>query len=406
MLQSGSLQHLNADAEVAPILSALEDVLSPARPAPLHQPHFAGREWDYVKDCIDSGWVSSVGSYVTRLESQLQDYTGVAHALAVTNGTAALHVCCLLAGVRAGDEVLVPTLTFVATANAVSYCGALPHFVDVSSATLGVDAQRLAAYLDASAELRGEVCYNRASGRPVRALIVMHAFGHPAELDALAAVCERYRIVLIEDAAEALGSFYHGRHVGHWGRLTAISFNGNKIVTTGGGGAVLTDDTELARRARHLTTTAKQPHAWAFVHDEVAYNYRLPNLNAALGCAQLEQLPDFVARKRELARRYHQAFAHLAQGRMVIEPAHCRSNYWLNVFELDSAHAPMRDALLAACHARNILVRPAWELMHRLPMYRHCPRMDLSTAERLEQRLLCLPSSVDAGKTGEGSVHV
>ena len=258
MLQGGSLQHLTAEATLAPVLSALNSVLGSARPVALHQPHFAGREWEYVKDCLDTGWVSSVGAYVTSLESDLQNYTGIANAVAVVNGTAALHVCCLLAGVTTGDEVLLPTLTFVATANAVSYCGATPHMVDVSATTLGVDADKLAAYLAEIAELRGDTCYNRITGRPLRALIVMHAFGHPVELDALAELCKRYRIALIEDAAEALGSFYHGKHVGHWGMLSAISFNGNKIVTTGGGGAVLTNDAELARRA-----TASDDHRQA-----------------------------------------------------------------------------------------------------------------------------------------------
>ncbi|MBI5461122.1 MAG: LegC family aminotransferase [Gammaproteobacteria bacterium] len=396
---------MTPEETLAPILSALESVLGSARPVALHQPHFAGREWDYVKDCLDTGWVSSVGAYVTRLETALQDYTGVAHALAVVNGTAALHVCCLLAGVIAGDEVLLPTLTFVATANAVSYCGATPHLVDVSPVTLGVDAIRLAAYLEDIAELRGDTCYNRTTGHPLRALIVMHTFGHPAELDALAELCRRYRIVLIEDAAEALGSFYRDQHVGQWGLLSAVSFNGNKIVTTGGGGAVLTNDAALAQRARHLTTTAKQPHPWAFVHDQVAYNYRLPNLNAALGCAQLEQLPDFVSRKRALAQRYQHAFAAVAAGHIVNEPQDTRSNYWLNVLQLHPAYGHLRDALLETCQARGILVRPAWELMHRLPMYRDCPRMDMSTAEHLERHLVCLPSSVDTGSVDTGSEH-
>ncbi|HWS03656.1 MAG TPA: LegC family aminotransferase [Gammaproteobacteria bacterium] len=405
LLQSGSLQHLTPEATLAPVLSALNAVLGSTRPVALHQPHFAGREWEYVKDCLDTGWVSSVGAYVTRLETDLQNYTGIANAVAVVNGTAALHVCCLLAGVSAGDEVLLPTLTFVATANAVSYCGATPHMVDVSATTLGVDAGKLAAYLTEIAELRGDTCYNRITGQPIRALIVMHAFGHPVELDALAEVCQRYRIALIEDAAEALGSFYHGKHVGHWGILSAISFNGNKIVTTGGGGAILTNDAELARRARHLTTTAKQAHPWAFIHDQVAYNYRLPNLNAAVGCAQLEQLPDFVSRKRELATRYQQTFNAVEIGRIVREPHDTCSNYWLNLLQLHDGHGHLRDTLLETCQTQGILVRPAWELMHRLPMYQHCPRMDLSRAEHLERHLICLPSSVELGSVELGNIE-
>ena len=350
-----------------------------------------------VKDCLDTGWVSSAGAYVDRLEQALADYTGVAHAVAVVNGTAALHMCCLLAGVQAGDEVLLPALTFVATANAVSYCGATPHLVDVSETTLGVDPARLDSYLAEIAEVRDGGTHNRLTGRPLRALIVMHALGHPAEMDALADVCARYGLVLIEDAAEALGSFYRGRHVGHWGRLTALSFNGNKIVTAGGGGAILTPDATLAARARHLTTTAKQPHPWAFEHDAVGFNYRMPNLNAALALAQLEQLPRFVECKRTLARRYREALSAVAMASPVVEPAGARSNYWLNACVLASASSAHRDTLIAACHERGLQVRPLWTPMHRLGMYGTCPRMPLTVTEALERALVCLPSSASLG---------
>ncbi len=373
--------------------ATLDQVLTGSDCYPLHQPDFQGNEWAYVKDCIDSGWVSSVGSYVTRFEQDLAQYTGVRKAIAAMNGTAALHTCLMLCDVQAHDEVLLPTFTFVATANAVRYCQAEPHFVDISATTLGVDPRKLASYLESHTRQQDGCCINQQTQRPIRALIVMHAFGHPAEMDALQQLCEQHNIALIEDAAEALGSFHQGRHVGHWGRVSALSFNGNKIITTGGGGAILTNDESLAKTAHHLTTTAKLPHPWNFVHDEVGYNYRLPNINAALGCAQLELLPRFVEWKRQLASRYQQLFADSPLGRMLPEPDGSQSNYWLNCFVLHPEHAALRDTILNHCHERRILARPAWELMHRLPMYQACPRMDMSTAEQLQASLISLPSS-------------
>ncbi|BBL70271.1 perosamine synthetase [Methylogaea oryzae] len=382
----------------AKILAALRTAL-PETPHPvaLHEPRFAGREWEYVKECLDTGWVSSVGKFVDRFEADLAAYMGVKHAVATVNGTAALHVCLLLAGIAADDEVLVPSLTFIATANAVAYCGATPHFVDSDEASLGVAPAKLADYLAGIAEVTAQGCRNRLTGRPIKALLVMHAFGHPADLDGLAELCERYRLTLIEDAAESLGSYYRGRHTGQWGLLSAVSFNGNKIATTGGGGALLTNDSALAKRAKHLTTTAKLPHAWEFVHDEVGYNYRLPNLNAALGCAQLEQMEGFLAAKRRLAERYAEAFAGLAGARFFTEQAHARSNYWLNVLLLDPAQAASRDTVLQATHDAGFLTRPIWTPMHRLSMYQNCPRMDLVVTEDLHRRVVCLPSSVVLG---------
>ena len=359
----------------------------------LHAPEFGGNEWAYVKDCLDTGWVSSAGAYVDRFERELAAYCGVRRAVAVVNGTAALHVALRLAGVEPGDEVLVPALTFIATANAVAYCGATPHFVDSEARTLGMDPHALADYLERTAEIRDGVCYNRATGRPLRGVLPMHTFGHPADLDALAAVAERFHLVLVEDAAEALGSFYKGRHVGRWGRLSTLSFNGNKTITTGGGGAILTDDDALADRAKHLTTTAKRAHPWRYDHDCVGYNYRLPNLNAALGCAQLEQLPAFLERKRALAHRYATAFEAVGGVRFVTEPAFARSNYWLNALLLDEAAADQRDAILERTNAAGIMTRPVWTLMPHLPMYEACPRAELPVAERLERRLFNIPSS-------------
>ena len=378
----------------ARILEAVRAALpEAAEPAPLHAPEFRGREWDYLKDCLDTGWVSSVGAYVDRFEHDLAELTGAARAVAVANGTAALDVCLRLAGVQAGDEVLVPTLTFVATANAVTYRGAIPHFVDSEPHTLGVDPGRLEAHLSAVARLTDEGCVNVRTGAPIRALMVMHVFGHPCDLDGLMEVAARWRLVLVEDAAEAVGSSWRGRPLGTFGRLGALSFNGNKIITTGGGGAVLTDDPELGRRAKHLTTTAKVPHRWAFDHDEVGWNYRMPNLNAALGCAQLERLPDMLARKARLAERYRTAFAGIEGVRLLEPRPGAEVNHWLNTLILDRAEPDLREAVLGALNDAGFQARPLWTLMHRLPMYASCPRDALPVAEALEARVINLPSS-------------
>jgi perosamine synthetase len=360
--------------------------------APLHQPCFGGNEWVYLKESLDTTFVSSVGGFVTRFDEQMAQVAGTAHAVAVISGTAALHVCLLLAGVRAGDEVLAPALSFVATANAISYCGAVPHLVDGDAVTLGVDPQRLADYLRDIGRRSGPDLVNRRTGRRIRAMVPMHTFGHPVDMEPLLALADALGLWVIEDAAEAIGSRYKGRPAGSWGRLAAFSFNGNKIVTTGGGGAIATNDAELAQRAKHLTTTAKLPHPWAFVHDQVGFNYRMPNLNAALGCAQLEQLPDFLAAKRVLAERYRRALAGLPGVAFVAEPPFARSNYWLNALLLDEAQADQRETLLERSNAAGLATRPAWALMHRLPMYAQCPRMELPVAESLERRLVNLPS--------------
>jgi len=382
----------------AAFLAALRGALADSTaPVALHQPEFAGNEWAYVKECIDTGWVSSVGAYVDRFERMLAEICGVRHAVAVVNGTAALHVALMLAGVRSGDEVLVPALTFVATANAVHYLGAVPHFVDACPDRLGLDPAALERWLEQVAEITPDGARNRLTGRRLAAVVPMHAFGHPVDMDGLAAVAARFGIAVVEDAAESLGSSYRGRPCGTLGRLAALSFNGNKIVTTGGGGAILTDDPVLAARAKHLTTTAKQPHRWEFVHDEIGFNYRLPNLNAALGCAQLERLPHMLARKRVLAERYVQAFAGMAGLRVVTEPMGDRSNYWLNAVVLDEENEDRRDHLLGAACDAGFQVRPAWRPMHLLPMYGDCPRAPLPVAEALGRRLINLPSSAILG---------
>jgi perosamine synthetase len=381
----------------ADILGAIRAVVGEG-PAALHEPRFAGNEWRYLRECLDSTFVSSVGPFVPRFEAQLAAYTGARYAVAVTNGTAALHLALRLARVGSNDEVLIPALTFVATANAVTYCGAVPHFVDSETSTFGVDARALREYLRASVVLRGGECVNRASGRVIRALVPMHVFGHPADIDELLAVAAEFHLALVEDAAESLGSTRGGRHTGTFGLLGTLSFNGNKTVTTAGGGAILTNDERLAARARHLATTAKVPHRWEYRHDEVAYNYRMPNLNAALGCAQLEQLPGFLESKRGLFREYEAALANTAGARLVAEPADCRSNYWLQTLLLDQTNIGLRDEILAAANDAGFAIRPAWTPMHRLPAFDGCPRMPLAVAESLERRIINLPSSAHLGR--------
>lgn len=358
---------------------------------PLHAPIFAGHERAYVVDTIESTFVSSVGAFVDRFERDMAAYTGSPRAVATVNGTAALHIALKLAGVLPGELVVTQPLTFVATCNAIAYCSAEPLFIDVDRHTLGLSPTALDAWLTEHAEVGDDgLCRTRADGKVIRACVPMHTFGHPADLDGLVSVCARWQIVLVEDAAESLGSFYKGRHTGTFGALGTLSFNGNKIITTGGGGMILANEA-LGTHAKHLTTTAKKPHPYEYVHDEVGYNYRLPNLNAALGCAQLEQLEAFIANKRELAARYAEHF----QGsdlKFFTEPADCRSNYWLNAVICEGHE--QRDALLKATNDRGVMSRPIWALMNHLPIYAHCRKGELSNAEWLEARVVNLPSSV------------
>jgi perosamine synthetase len=396
-MKLNSISDQNGRADT--IVEILRSTLSLDRgPVSLHEPQFAGNEWAYVKECLDSGWVSSVGKFVDRFEEDLASYTGARRAIAVVNGTAALHVCLKLVGVAAGDEVIIPSLTFVATANAVTYCGAVPHFAECEERTLGLDPAALGRYLENISYCGADGCINRLTGRRIKAVVPMHTFGHPVDLDPLLEVCKSFRLELVEDAAESLGSFYKGEHTGNRGRVSALSFNGNKVITTGGGGAILTNDEDLGRLAKHLTTTAKVPHRWEFNHDMVGYNYRMPNLNAALGCAQLELLPGFLERKRGLAERYRQAFAGFEGLRFFTEPDFARSNYWLNTLLLDEELAGERDAVLAATNDAGIMTRPAWTPMHRLPMFSDAPRMELPVTESLAARLINIPSSAFIGE--------
>jgi perosamine synthetase len=384
------------------LLDGLEAVLGrPTMPIPLHEPEFSGRERELLQRCVDSTFVSSVGEYVGQFEAQLQEFTGARHAVVVVNGTAALHIALTLAGVGPADEVLVPALSFVATANAVAHCGAIPHFVDSNLETMGMDPWALAEYLAGVAEPAGNGVRNRVTGRRIAAVVPMHTFGHPVDMTPLVEIADRQRLPIVEDAAESLGSTYHGRHCGTFGRLGTLSFNGNKIITTGGGGAILTNDGELARQARAVTTTAKRPHRWEFFHEQVAWNYRMPNLNAALGCAQMDRLADFVSRKRILASRYDRAWSGNAGLQFVAEPPHSCSNYWLNTVRLAAPDMMQRDALLDAANDAGYLCRPAWTLLPRLPMFAECPRAPLPVAERLEASLINLPSSAKLGDSSQ-----
>lgn len=385
---------INKHVDIERIVRRLREVIGrDGGPVLLHQPLLDGSEGRYVQQCIDTGWVSSAGQFVNDFERKLCEVTGAKFAVAVINGTAALHVAFMLAGVERGTEVLMPSLTFVATANAAAYCGAIPHFCEVSQRTLGLDPQKLAEYLNRIAERRGELCLNRLTGHRISALVPMHTFGHPVEMDDLLEVARRWKLPVVEDAAESLGSLYRGRHTGTFGLLGVLSFNGNKIVSTGAGGAILTNDETLAARARHLTTTAKVPHPYEYVHDEVGFNYRMPNINAALGFGQLERLDELVERKRRLARMYQEAMADFDGVRMFVEPAGARSNYWLSALLLDEPDGTARDRLLAALNQAGLQSRPVWRPMHQLPMYRDCPHTDLTVTENLAARIVNIPSS-------------
>jgi perosamine synthetase len=381
------------------IVRAIAQVVATrSRPVPLHEPKFAGREWSYLKECLDTGWVSSVGKFVDRFETDLAQACGARHAVAMVNGTAALHMALHIAGVRRDDEVIAPALTFVATPNAITHCGATPHFVDCEERNLGMDPRKLAVHLREIAERTAGGAVNRQTGRRIAAVVPVHIFGHPCDMSALLEVCGAYELPVIEDATESLGSTYRGRPCGSFGLMGVLSFNGNKIITTGGGGAIVCNDAVLAKRAKHVSSTAKLPHKCAFLHDEVGWNYRMPNINAALGVAQLEMLPNFIQAKRRLAHRYGAAFAGMPGVRWVEEPTDTSSNYWLNAILLDDDSGASRDALLQATHAAGLLTRPAWTLMHRLPMYANCPRADLTVSESIEHRLVNLPSSAALGQ--------
>jgi len=373
------------------IIDFIKSLYPSENPVSLHAPRFTGNEKKYVVDAIDSTFVSSVGKYVDHFEEMICEITGVKYAIAIVNGTCALHIALKLAGVQPGDEVITQPLSFVATANAIAHCGANPIFLDVERETLGLDPTALKSFLQAHARIREDTCYNTATGNRITACVPMHTFSHPCRIDAIADTCRRYNIALIEDAAESLGSTYKDRHTGTFGLFGIYSFNGNKTVTCGGGGAIVTNDEALAKKAKHITTTAKTPHQYEYVHDMIGYNYRMPNLNAALACAQLEQLNSFIENKRELARLYQNFFTSLNIP-FIKEPMNARSNYWLNAIILPDRKT--RDEFLQTTNKAGVITRPIWRLLNKLEMYKDCQTDALENAQWFEDRVVNIPSSV------------
>lgn len=357
----------------------------------LHEPRFDAVDKDFLNKCIDSGFVSSVGEYVNQFEGAIKSFTQTKGAVACVNGTAALHLCLIASKASKGDEVLLPSLTFIATANACIYHNTVPHFVDVSTESLSVDPQKLRLHLEENTVMKNGDCFNKNTNRRISALIVMHCFGHIGDFEALCKISEDYNIDLIEDAAESLGSSYQGRPSGSLSKFAALSFNGNKIITTGGGGMFLTNDISIAKKIRHLSTTAKNPHPYKFIHDEIGFNYRMPNLNAALGMAQFAKLPTYLRQKRKLAESYQEAFKNCEYADFVTEPENCKSNYWLNFIKFNTAVD--LDSIIPKLHERNVFARPIWTPLHKSTPYTHCPSATLDNTNTLENRILCLPSS-------------
>ena len=358
---------------------------------PLHEPRFVGNEKKYLNECIDSTFVSSVGKFVDKFEEDIVKFTGSKYAIATVNGTAALHIAMVLADVKYNDEVITQPLTFVATTNAMSYIGAHPVFVDVDTDTLGLSPEKLEHFLKKNTEIINGECINKNSKRRIKAVVPMHTFGLPCRIDEIASICEKYHLQLIEDAAESLGSYYQRKHTGNFGLLGTLSFNGNKTITSGGGGMIITNNEALAKKAKHITTTAKIPHKWDYVHDMVGYNYRLPNINAALGCAQMEMLPEFLLKKRALAKKY-EAFFDSNAIKYIKEPENSVSNFLLNAVQLKDLDE--RNSFLEATNNNGVMTRPIWKLMNDLTMYKNAQKGNLQNAEWLEKRIVNIPSSV------------
>ena len=369
----------------------IKSIYGYAASIPLHTPHFSGNEKKYLNECIDSTFVSSVGKFVDEFEEKIISYTGAKYVVATNNGTSALHIALLLADVERNDEVITQPLTFVATCNAISYCGAQPIFIDVDRDTMGLSPFSLIEFLESNTLIKNKQCVNNLTGKVIKACVPMHTFGHPCRIDEIKDICDKYHIFLIEDAAESLGSFYKDKHTGTFSQIGVMSFNGNKIITAGGGGCILTNDQALAKRAKHLTTTAKVPHKWEFTHDMIAYNYRMPNLNAALLVAQLEVLGKFLSSKRKLAIAYKDFFSKNPCF-FVKEPKDGNSNYWLNAIILKDKG--QRDLFLDETNSNGIMTRPIWTLMSKLAMFQDAQSGDLTNAEWLEKRVVNIPSSV------------
>jgi len=379
-------------SDYSKIIDFIKEVFGNQEFTPLSVPAFVGNEKKYLEECIDSTFVSSVGKFVDRFEEMVAEYTGAKKAVVCVSGTNALHMAMMLVGVERNDEVITQALTFIATCNAISYIGAHPVFIDVDKDTMGLSPKAVKAWLEANAEIKGNSCYNKNTGRRIKCCVPMHTFGHPVHLDELMEVCKEWYIELVEDAAESIGSFYKGKHTGTFGKVGAISFNGNKTITTGGGGMLLFNDEDLAKFAKHLTTQAKVPHRWEFRHDHIGYNYRMPNINAALGCAQMEHLEEFVLNKRETAAKYTEYFKNIEDIDFFTEPSDCRSNYWLNVVILKDKQLQLE--FLQQTNDNGVMTRPIWELMNRLPMFEHCQNDGLENSIWFADRVVNIPSSV------------
>ena len=373
------------------VIDFIQNLYPENKSIPLHEPRFSGNEKKYLVECIDSTFVSSVGKFVDEFEDKIANYTDAKYAIATSNGTSALHISLLLANVEQDDEIITQPLTFVAICNAISYCGAKPIFIDVDKDTMGLSPSSLKEFLKNNTKVKNNQCINKKTGKVIRVCLPMHTFGHPCRIDEIKEICDNHHIFLIEDAAESVGSKYKGRHTGTFGQVGVMSFNGNKIITAGGGGCIVTNDKTLAKKAKHLTTTAKVPHKWNFNHDMVGYNYRMPNLNAALLVAQLENLDNFISSKRKLANMY-EAFFNSADYVFVKEPMDSKSNYWLNSILLKNKQ--QRDEFLDETNSSGIMTRPIWTLMNKLPMFEHAQCGDLINAEWLEERVVNIPSSV------------
>ena len=382
--------NVKISTQYTPVVDFIRSVYKTDSFIPLHEPRFLGNEKKYLNECIDSTFVSSVGKFVDEFEEKIASYTGAKYAVATSNGTSALHISLLLANVEQNDEVITQPLTFIATCNAISYCNASPVFIDVDKDTMGMSPVALEIFLKENAEVKNQQCVNKSTGKIIKACIPMHTFGHPCRIEEIQKICKEWHIVLVEDSAESLGSFYRGQHTGTFGELGVISFNGNKIITSGGGGCILTNNEDLAKKAKHITTTAKEPHKWEYTHDMVGYNYRMPNLNAALIVAQLEQLDGFLKSKRSLAKIYKKFFQN-GDIHFVIDPENAKSNYWLNSIILKSKD--QRDLFLDETNSQGIMTRPIWTLMNKLSMFEHAQCGNLKNSEWLEDRVVNIPSS-------------
>ena len=373
------------------VIAFIQDTYKTKEFIPLHEPIFIGNEKKYLNECIDSTFVSSVGKFVDEFEEKIANYTGAKYAVATSSGTSALHISLIILGVKDGDEVITQPLTFVATCNAINYCNASPIFIDVDKDTMGMSLIALEIFLKENAIIKNQQCINKITGKVIKACVPMHTFGYPCRIDKIQNLCKEWHIALVEDSAESLGSYYKNQHTGTFGEIGILSFNGNKIITSGGGGCILTNNEDLAKKAKHITTTAKEPHKWEYTHDLVGYNYRMPNLNAALIVAQLEQLNGFLKSKRFLAKSYEDFF-NGSNIQFVSEPENSKSNYWLNSIILKDDN--QRNLFLDETNSKSIMTRPIWTLMNKLPMFKEAQCGDLTNSEWLEERVVNIPSSV------------